>query len=153
MRINEDKGYYNPLKADSSVECQEADYLQDLESGKYGSVTKDIKILLERGMDLLIPNYAKYPDLLYRCHDTSSINEATKQLAVFVNLDDDCVSEGMKPAPVLIIDSDEDEPVNQSLCQFEGVHLPMPASGPLILEPLVVCLYFHLLFYIKDHLQ
>lgn len=143
MRINEEKGYSNPLKADSSVECREADYLQELESGKYGSATEDIKLLLERGMDLLKPNYAKYPDLLYRCHDKSSINEATKQLAVFVNLDDDCVSRGMRPAPVLIIDSDEDEPVNQSSsCQYEGVCLPMPASGPLILEPLVGYLYF-----------
>lgn len=139
MRINEDKGYSSPLKADCPVECREADYLQDLESGKYGSVTEDIRTLLERGMDLLKPNYAKYPDLLYRCHDKSSMNEATKQLALFVNLDDDCGSKGMKPAPVLIIDSDDDEPANQSSsCQYEGVHLPMPASGPLILEPLKV---------------
>lgn len=146
MRISEDKGYANTIKAYSSGECREADYLQDLESGKYGSVTNDIKKLLERGMDFLKPKYARHPDLLYRCHDKSSINEATNQLPVFVKLDDDCDPRGMRQAPVVIIDSDEDEPVNQnSSHQYQGVLLPMPVSGPLMLDPVVICLLFHII--------
>lgn len=146
MRINEDRGYSYPSKANSFVEYREADYLQDLESGKYGSVTEDIKKLFERGMDFLKPKYAMNPDLrLLRSHDKSSINEATNQPAMFINLDDDCDPRGMRQAPVLIIDSDDDEPVEQSSSrQYQGVLLPMPASGPLILDPVVVCLSFHL---------
>ncbi|XP_017230416.1 protein CHROMATIN REMODELING 35 [Daucus carota subsp. sativus] len=140
MRINEDRGYSYPSKANSFVEYREADYLQDLESGKYGSVTEDIKKLFERGMDFLKPKYAMNPDLrLLRSHDKSSINEATNQPAMFVNLDDDCDPRGMRQAPVLIIDSDDDEPVEQSSSrQYQGVLLPMPASGPLILDPVKI---------------
>lgn len=128
----------------------EADYLQELESGKYGSVTKEIKDLYDRSMDLLKPKYAMYPNLLYRCNTRSSMNEDIDQsVAVLgsdiITLEDNHVYQGMRAAPVLIIDSDEEEPGDQRPSRpYQDIVLTMAGVGYPLMDSKVSFLAFSL---------
>lgn len=144
MKIGDERELVS-TKVNHSGQFTIPDYLQDLESGKFGSVTKEIKDLIDRSMYLLKPKFAMYPDLLHKCYK-SSINEDVDRLVSIPGSDIIQVEdnhEGMRAAPVVIIDSDEEEPEYQRPARLhQNIVLPMPTVGYPLLDSKVCYPFF-----------
>lgn len=98
------------------------DLLNQLDSGKFGSVTKEIEELIKRRRQLLESLYAVNPELPSACVDVKdAVESKSMELAAHnvIDLDDDkdgalerFVPEAQlshHAAPVVIIDSDDDD--------------------------------------------
>lgn len=133
------------------------DVMNELDSGKFGSVTKEIEELIKRRRELLYSLYAVNPELPSVCHDVEdAVESKPMELAApdVIDLDDD--KDGAKErfvpeaqlshhaAPVLIIDSDDD---NDAQSGYLEVDLKLPSfnllpkdkpSGNLLMKDFVV---------------
>lgn len=112
------------------------DLLYQLDSGKFGSVTKEIEELIKRRRQLLDSFYALNPELPTACPDVQN-SVALKSMEVappdIIDLDDDNNGEMERivpeaqlshhAAPVVIIDSDDD---NDAKSDILGVDLKPP---------------------------
>ncbi|XP_019453437.1 PREDICTED: protein CHROMATIN REMODELING 35-like [Lupinus angustifolius] len=119
-----------------------SDFLNCFDSGKFGSVTKDIEALLARKMQILGTYFAKYPTLLDHLlkeavkHDEETHTPKSQQVAVLAqknvnDLEGKHIEKNVPSAPlsVVIIDSDEEDDRDQiSSLPFHKVVLPKQAS-------------------------
>ncbi|TKY47886.1 SNF2 domain-containing protein CLASSY 3 [Spatholobus suberectus] len=121
--------------------------LDRLESGKYGSVTKDIEALIAQKMQILGPYFAKYPILVNQLSKVvMDHNEETPKLENqqvtgskhqnFIDLEGEHTEKDVPavPNPVVIIDSDEEDDRDQkSIVPFHEVVLPrLVAPSPAL---------------------
>lgn len=122
MKISEGKDYCDASKVvDHSDPFTLANWLQGLDHGKYGSVTQEIKDLLDQGTDMLKPYYKMHPTLINLCvdkkpdNDASEANQPATPVAHDVILVDDDHAACDLPITksLVIIDSDDDEPEDQ----------------------------------------
>ncbi|XP_020214228.1 protein CHROMATIN REMODELING 35 [Cajanus cajan] len=114
--------------------------LDRLESGKFGSVTKDIEALTARKMQILGPYFAKYPVLVNQLLKVVTNNDEetpklenqqvtglTNQNVIYLEGEHTKKDVPAAPNPVVIIDSDEEEDRDQkSVVPYHEVVLPMP---------------------------
>ncbi|XP_027354987.1 protein CHROMATIN REMODELING 35 [Abrus precatorius] len=120
-----------------------SDVLDRLESGKFGSVTKDIEALIARKMQILSPYFGKYPRLVSQLLKVvTNHDEGTPKWVQVTGVSDeldqkviDLEGEHIKkdvpaaPNPVVIIDSDEeDDNDKKSILSFHEVMLPTVAA-------------------------
>lgn len=140
------------LKANSSniVEYSNpfaiSDVLNRIDSGKFGSVTKDIEALISRKMQILGPYFARYPRLVNQSlkvvmnpdeetHNKFENNEDTGSSNV-IDLEEKHIEKDVPaapPLPVVILDSDEeDDRDHKSFLPFHEVVLPRPIQSPAI---------------------
>ena len=107
-----------------SDQCAVQELLDHVNSGKYGSVTKDVKALVSRKMEVLQSLLTMYPDLEYSVNgevsgskdvvDSESLN--AKNTAPITN-------------PVLIIESDDEEDGERRLFpHFQEIAFPRPVG-------------------------
>ncbi|CAK9134068.1 unnamed protein product [Ilex paraguariensis] len=130
------------------------DLLEELDCGKYGSVTKEIQELLARRTQMLKPYYIMHPTLLYRhlVVGKNSNEEVSKANGLsipsthnIIDLEDEhatnVVPQGAEPArvvgPVVILDSDDEDPGNgRPFHPYQEVVLNNPA-GKFLIKDLV----------------
>ncbi|KAA8546009.1 hypothetical protein F0562_020540 [Nyssa sinensis] len=122
------------------------DLLEGLDSGKFGSVTKEIEELLDRRMQTLKTYYAMHPTLPYTClnveksasKEASKVNCLATHQDVIVLEDDHAVND--VPAvrlPVVVLDSDDEETGDQrSFYPYQEVVLGRPAGKFLLKDVL-----------------
>ncbi|KAJ7967276.1 protein CHROMATIN REMODELING 35-like [Quillaja saponaria] len=115
------------------------DLLEHLDCGKFGSVTKDIKALLARKMQILSPYFAKYPSLsntlldLEKKQSEESAKHESQQVTHLesqniIDLENERIAAGAR-APVVIIDSDEeDDRDHRPYHPFQEVVLSKPSG-------------------------
>ncbi|GMN55732.1 hypothetical protein TIFTF001_024843 [Ficus carica] len=118
-------------------------FLDGLDAGKFGSVTKDIEALLALKMLTLYPYFEKYPSLINQFFDAEK-NEAKEssklkngQMAYsaqsnVIDLDDDSAANDTptRPLPVITIDSDEEDGEDQGPSyNFQAVFLNQSSGG------------------------
>ncbi|KAK6159502.1 hypothetical protein DH2020_006816 [Rehmannia glutinosa] len=120
------------------------DMLKELDSGKYGSVTKEIQELVERRRQLLDSLYAVNPELSSACLDLQNIvpSKAT-ELATpdVIDLDDDqdggsvavtrfvpAMPQSCYAGPVVIIDSDDENDARSE--NFRSPYLEVNSKKP-----------------------
>ncbi|KAK6145001.1 hypothetical protein DH2020_021821 [Rehmannia glutinosa] len=149
---SERKRYYTYSQVvDHSDPFAVNDMLKELDSGKYGSVTKEILELLERRRQLLDSFYAVNPELSSACLDLQNIvTSKTTELATpdVINLDDDqdwgsvavkmfvpAVQQSHYAGPVVIIDSDDENDARSEnfRSSYMEVNLKKP-SGNLLMK-------------------
>ncbi|XP_045791762.1 protein CHROMATIN REMODELING 35-like [Trifolium pratense] len=134
-----------------------SDVIHRLESGKYGSVTKDIEALITQKMQTLGPYFAKYPILINKLlkvvsnHEEENHNPENKKVTgmsnhnvIDLDLDEGDIERDVlapkreknvpaAPFPVVIIDSDEEDDRDQTcFLPFHEVILPKPVQSPAI---------------------
>lgn len=119
-----------------------SDFLDRLDSGKFGSVTKDIEALIARKMQLLAPYFAKYPTLVDHLmkvvlkHDEETRKLDNRQVTGLAHqnvrdLEGKHIEKYVPPAPssIVIIDSDEEDDRDPKLfLPFNEVVLPKQPS-------------------------
>ncbi|ONH91042.1 hypothetical protein PRUPE_8G090000 [Prunus persica] len=116
------------------------DLLERIDSGKYGSVTKDIEAILARKRQTLCPYFEKYPALSNLSLEEKrqskrapkSANQQASPLSQnnVIDLEDDSVENNAPAAllPVVIIDSDEEQSEHpRPPYPFKEVVLPEPS--------------------------
>ncbi|XP_054777091.1 protein CHROMATIN REMODELING 35 isoform X2 [Prosopis cineraria] len=127
-----------------------ANLLDDLNHGKFGSVTKDIEYLVAQKMQTLSPLFAKDPALLQFVKVGMNRNEgAAKKI---IDLEHNLVRKAAPKASstVVIIDSDEEDDRDKKPClPFQEVILPKPVvlsttrdmeyHGPNAYQPPIGC--------------
>lgn len=115
-----------------------ADFLEELDGGKYGSVTNEIKDLMEKRMNFLKPFYAMIPDSPRRGKSFIKLENDV------IKLENDQNYHGVIPAdPILVIDSDEEEPRNQRPCSAcKDVPLNSPVITSVLVNSKVPCAVF-----------
>ncbi|KAG2705733.1 hypothetical protein I3760_05G070300 [Carya illinoinensis] len=108
--------------------------LESLDSGKYGSVTKDIEALIARKMQMLHPYYAKYPTLsntFLEAKEKPSNGATHLSDNNVIDLEDDNMANYVKAVapPIVVIDSDEEDDVHQkTFVPVQEIVLPRPAG-------------------------
>lgn len=97
-----------------------SNWLQGLDQGKFGSVTKEIEDLLERRSHMLNALYRMHPSLTNLCMDRSPGDEVVEgnqqdrpMADSLILLEDDHLANIPASKPVVIIDLDDEEPANQ----------------------------------------
>ncbi|KAL2460103.1 SNF2 domain-containing protein/helicase domain-containing protein [Abeliophyllum distichum] len=169
MKVDERSGYNDTAfsagwRGESDLESQEAcskvvDYsdpfsinnlLKELDSGQYGSVTKDIEDLLVQKKNLLDSYYAMDPILPFKClvvqnNEASELSGATTSNVINLEDDPDGCNVVVKrfvpaaqlvpsPGPVVILDSDDEDVKDEKpLCPFQEVELKKP-PGHLLMK-------------------
>ncbi|KDP41751.1 hypothetical protein JCGZ_26769 [Jatropha curcas] len=142
----EKKGKPSPKVLDYSDPFSISSLIDRLDSGRYGSVTKDIEALISRKLQVFSPYLKKHPVLskvLLDGEKSSSEYSSTAQENVIV-LEDDIVANdrpaaasALPPAstrPVVILDSDEEDSADhRPTYHFQEVVLPR-SSGQSRLE-------------------
>ncbi|KNA17502.1 hypothetical protein SOVF_079310 [Spinacia oleracea] len=105
--------------------------LDSINSGKYGSVTKDVEALVARKMQIMNCLYTISPDLEFKSLDTryDANGEVSGLMSNNVvdldSLEAKCITP--RHDPVLIIESDEEEDVGKKCSlHFEEIALPRP---------------------------
>ncbi|KAL0334698.1 UNVERIFIED_CONTAM: protein CHROMATIN REMODELING 35 [Sesamum radiatum] len=153
LESDQRRNWTNSLVVDHSDPFSINNLLEELDSGKYGSVTKDIKELLMRRRQLVDSLYAVDPELPSACLDVQNkMAPKTTELAApnVIDIDDDqdASSDAVQcfyPAtlqlnnagPVVIIDSDDDDPMGQNWRPpYLEVNLKKP-SGTLLMKDFV----------------
>ncbi|CAI8607536.1 unnamed protein product [Vicia faba] len=133
-----------------------SDVLNRLESGEFGSVTKDIEALLNRKMQIIGPCLAKHPKLINQFpkvvtnhHEETPIsnkkmNGMSHQNVIDLDLDGEHMEKDVlapktekdvpgTPSPIVIIDSDEEDDREQkSHLPFHEIALPRPVQSPAL---------------------
>ncbi|XP_073022336.1 protein CHROMATIN REMODELING 35-like isoform X2 [Primulina eburnea] len=129
-------------------------WLEELESGKFGSVTNDIKELLARRKKLLDSHYGEDSSLPYRCSDVQSkMVPRTTETAEpdVIDLDDNQEDESnalvqkfatsVQPphlaGPVVIIDLDDDNGVRSENSTSPYMEVNLNPSGKLLIKDFV----------------
>ncbi|KAL9675476.1 hypothetical protein QQ045_003678 [Rhodiola kirilowii] len=118
-----------------------SDLMDELDSGQFGSVTKEIEALISQRMEVLIPFYIRYPELV-----TKPLNgvETAGTDAKVINVDDGddnddankAVLKYQAPPPVVIVDSDDESGGDKKPSYpFQGIHLGSPTPGFLFENP------------------
>lgn len=107
-------------------------FIDKLDSGRYGSVTKDIQALISRRLQLLSPHLKKHPSLSSVLLDGKEVpsEDNSRAQECVVDLEDDSVTNDppTAPRPVVILDSDdEDDGDSRSIYPFQKVVLPSSA--------------------------
>ncbi|KAL3614039.1 hypothetical protein CASFOL_042113 [Castilleja foliolosa] len=124
FQSDQKRNYSSPRVIDYSDPFSVNDLLFELDSGKYGSVTKEIMELLERRRQLMDSFYAMNPELSSACLDLQNtvVPKATERTTTpdVIDLDDDEDGENLAVTrfvpkveqsivkPVVIIDSDDE---------------------------------------------
>ncbi|XP_075504526.1 protein CHROMATIN REMODELING 35 [Primulina tabacum] len=125
--------------------------LTELDSGKFGSVTSDIKELLARRRKLLASDYGKDSSLPYMCFDVQAkvAPRATETAALdVIDLDDDqedgsnaivqrfttSVQPPHLAGPVVIIDLDDDNDIRSENFTSPYVEVNLKPSGKLLMK-------------------
>ncbi|KAL2926533.1 Protein CHROMATIN REMODELING 35 [Bienertia sinuspersici] len=101
--------------------------LESINSGKYGSVTKDVEALVARKMQVFNSLFALCPDLEYSVNEVSELGSKDVVL-------ESSETKAIVPTnnPVLIIESDEEEDRDQALFpHYQGIAFPRPNIGLL----------------------
>lgn len=108
------------------------DLLDGLDSGKYGSVTQDIKDLCARRMQMLNPYFVQDPTLLFTYFNVEKIQskEALKlENQGVIDLEDNSVA-NKAALPVVILDSDDENDGDQKPSYpYHEVFLGRPVNG------------------------
>ncbi|EXB68727.1 DNA repair protein rhp54 [Morus notabilis] len=121
-------------------------FLEGLDAGKFGSVTKDIEAILALKMLTLYPYFEKYPALISRFFDAEKSDSGDDaklkngQMAYsthnnVIDLDDDCVANDTpaRSLPIITIDSDEEDGEDDGPSyNFQNVFLNQPSGGSFI---------------------
>lgn len=122
-------------------------YLMDeLDHGKFGSVTREIEALIALRMEILNPLYTMFPDLLTRPLNGVETEENDTKV-----IDVDVVDETKKailyahsPLPVVIVDSDEESSMyKKPSYPFQQIFLGTPAAGFLFEDPMVIYSFYN----------
>jgi len=122
-----------------------SDVLDNLESGKFGSVTKDIEDLIAQKMQILGPYFVKYPVLgdqwvkALTKHDEETPKLENQQVAVstqqdVIDLEEEDTKKDVpaKQDHIVIIDSDEEDDSDEK-STFQEVVLPnLVAPSPAL---------------------
>lgn len=119
--------------------------LDRFDSGRFGSVTKDIEALTARKMQILGPYFAKYPTLVNQLLKVvTNQGEETHKLEIeqvtglaqnVVDLEGERIKKDVPAAPVVIIDSDDED--QKSDFPFREVVLPAPVRPSPALKMIV----------------
>ncbi|KAF7841004.1 protein CHROMATIN REMODELING 35-like isoform X1 [Senna tora] len=119
-----------------------SDLLDSLNSGKFGSVTKEIEALVNHKMRILSPYFAKYPMLLNQSME-GAMHETDKGKTQQVNgsadkrvidLEEENLAKE-PPKAVVIIDLDDEDDIDQEPYRpFQAVVLPKPAGQAATLD-------------------
>ncbi|KAJ8767196.1 hypothetical protein K2173_013593 [Erythroxylum novogranatense] len=149
-RAEKNKPKLSSKVSDYSDPFAYSNLIDSLDFGKYGSVTNDIKALINRKNQMLSPFYAMFPALSSNVHgEKSSGNEDPNLHQNVIDLEEDCTmsvaapaasafalvpstaaAPTPAPAPVLILDSDDEEDGNKRLTSpFKAVVLPRAAGA------------------------
>lgn len=117
--------------------------LDDLSSGKYGSVTEEIKALIDRKVQIFGPLLSQNPSLLSMFMDADKLSgQASKSEAhrSVIDLEEDCVTVGVpsKSSAVVVLSDDEDEGDKRPSYPFREVRLMQPAVGPFLTKEIQV---------------
>ncbi|KAL0384052.1 UNVERIFIED_CONTAM: protein CHROMATIN REMODELING 35 [Sesamum radiatum] len=143
----------NSLVVDHSDPFSINNLLEELDSGKFGSVSKDMKELLTRRRQLMDSFYAVDPELPSACFNVQNkMAPKTTELAApnVIDLDDDQDASSVavqcfypstqqlnNAGPVVIIDSDDDDAMGQNWRPpYLEVNLKKP-SGNLLMKDFV----------------
>ncbi|KAL5790989.1 hypothetical protein ACOSQ2_005877 [Xanthoceras sorbifolium] len=114
--------------------------LDKLDSGIYGSVTKEIKALIDHKMQMLGPHITRNPITLnlFMNVEKNLSKKTSKQsgqqaFSDIINIEDDCMAgDGpSKSSPVVVLSDDEDEQDKRPYNLFLDVVLKDPPAGPL----------------------
>lgn len=117
-----------------------------LDSGKYGSVTKEVEALISRKNQMMSPYVTMYPTLTTVLLDrkNSPSKDDSRVQSNVIDLGDeeeeDCVTKGAPTAtlPVVVIDSDEEDNRDGRLTgPFQEVILPKPPIGQFLTDMMV----------------
>ncbi|WVZ03503.1 hypothetical protein V8G54_024309 [Vigna mungo] len=119
-----------------------SDVLDNLESGKFGSVTKDIEDLIAQKMKILGPYFVKYPILVDQWKHDEETPKLENQLVTVstdqnvIDLEEEHTRKDVPATqdPIVIIDSDdEDDGDEKSMVPFHEVVLPtLVAPSPAL---------------------
>lgn len=117
--------------------------LDDLSSGKYGSVTEEIKALIDRKVQIFGPLLSQNPSLLSMFMDAEKLSgQASKSEAhrSVIDLEEDCVTVGVpsKSSAVVVLSDDEDEGDKRPSYPFREVCLMQPPVGPFLTKEIQV---------------
>lgn len=105
------------------------DLLESINSGKYGSVTKDVEALVERKMQVFHSLFAMCPDLEYNVNGEVS-DVVSKDVVDLESAEAKCIVPTTDP--VVIIESDEEEDVDRKpFHHFQEIAFPRPTIGLL----------------------
>lgn len=130
------------------------DMLNQLDCGKFGSVTEDIEALLAPKMQTLYPYFEKYPTLINQYFDLekNKANEASKlanqqttQSAVgnVIDLEDDCVTNDAPATSLAIITIDSDEEDREDPRPYRFQNVALNQSGVIFVKDIeVICLSY-----------
>ncbi|KAH9696338.1 protein CHROMATIN REMODELING 35 [Citrus sinensis] len=118
------------------------DLLDDLSSGKYGSVTKEIKELIDRKVQIFGPLLSQNPSLSSMFVDAEKLSGQASKSAnrqahhSVIDLEEDCVAVGVpsKSPAVVVLSDDEDEGDKRPSYPFREVRLMQPPVGPFLTE-------------------
>lgn len=124
------------------------DLLDDLSSGKYGSVTKEIKELIDRKVQIFGPLLSQNPSLSSMFVDAEKLSGQASKSATrqahhsVIDLEEDCVAVGVpsKSPAVVVLSDDEDEGDKRPSYPFREVRLMQPPVGPFLTEIQVIFL-------------
>lgn len=130
-------------------------WLKELDSGKFGSVTSDIKELLAQRRKLLDSHYGEDSSIPYRCSDVQNIVAPRKIETAepdVIDLDDDQEDESnalvqkfatsVQPphlaGPVVIIDLDDENDVRSENFASPYAEVNLKPSGKLLMKDFLV---------------
>lgn len=119
--------------------------MEKLHAGKYGSATKDMKVLIDWKVRTLAPLLPK--NMLSRLFEDAeknmneeAPNSAHQQPCDIIDLEDDSVATQApkKPSPIVILSDDEDDVEKTQSYSFKGINLPSPFASQLTMKDMVV---------------
>lgn len=140
------------VKQDTRAKTDTIDYsdpfsikglLDDLSSGKYGSVTEEIKALIDRKVQIFGPLLSQNSSLLSMFMDAEKLSgQASKSEAhhSVIDLEEDCVDVGVpsKSSAVVVLSDDEDEGDKRPSYPFREVRLMQPPVGTFLTKEIQV---------------
>lgn len=126
--LEQKRGHFHTKVLNNSEPFTTNDLLFQLDSGKFGSVTREIEELIKRRRQLLDSFYAVNPELPAACSGTQTpvVSKHSEVGApVVIDLDDDNIEAQLShlAAPVVVIDSDDDDDARGDIL---GVDLKPP---------------------------
>ncbi|KAF2322855.1 hypothetical protein GH714_031398 [Hevea brasiliensis] len=137
---NDGDGYGSSSKVvDYSDPFAISSFIDKLDSGRYGSVTKDIEALISRRLKVLSPYLKKHPILSNILLDDGKeglSEDASRAPECVIDLEDDSSvtnDPSIEPRHVVILDSDdEDSGDHRPNCPFQEVVLPRSAGQVMV---------------------
>ncbi|XP_024959773.1 protein CHROMATIN REMODELING 35-like [Cynara cardunculus var. scolymus] len=124
-------------------------WVEEIDSAKYGSVTKDIEDLLLLRKQMLMPCFKRFPSLRADLMDVNSVKEASTANPTrdIVMVDNDMGHDTIAPDSVVIIGSDDDEPTyGRPFQPYRDIVLSKPEGQFLMKQFLVSSPNFFVIF-------